>query len=453
MSLVAVVVGVGVLGIAVEAAVEDVGRGEHTVPDVRYESHTQFCPPPVAGGSGTLWAATTTEGADVRFEPQEDDARALPAEALVTKPAFPGEPVDVVGYGAPLAASVTQSIGEPSAGVGAAACSLTASDHWYFAQGSSQNDIIERLVLYNPFPAEAVVRVTTFRENQSDAIALLSDVSVPADSHTVVDFQESIKPLAGQVGVEVVAKRGRVVAWRSMLVLAEDRPPGLELTLGATAPATTVYFPDGAGTVERSTSIVIMNPTEDEASVRLSLLTTKRPIEPPGLGEIAIPPMTARAIGLRAALEGQDPPDSFGIVVGSNRPIVAERTISSTGEQSGRASEVGTDITAGTWSLLPVAPRTSNDRLTILNPGDEAVDVTVTLAPIEGQASTPEALNVTVRGHRRAELLLDQFAERAPFVALVKASGPVVAERSGYAAARADLVSAIGVPVDAEEEP
>jgi hypothetical protein len=460
-------------GIGLEAVVGDVpDTGSLTAAEDRFESQTHFCPPPVPitgrgadpyvisgdpdveevePAGGAIWVATGGEAARVGLEPHERDTREVGANGLITADAF-DTAVDVVGYGSETAASVTHWVGSPTIGLGAVACSRTASDTWYFAHGSSLNDVVEQIVLYNPFPDAAHVRVTTFRRGGSKALSGLSDVQVPANETAVVDFTKTLGPAEGVVGAQVVADRGRVVAWRSMSTQVEGRPFGLEFTLGASEPSTTWYLPAGRRSDTTETNLMVMNPGQNQASVRLSLLTDGRPLVPPGLGELALAPGSAQSVPLDAALEGQRIPESFSIVVDSTVPIVAERTTVSEGEDLGRSAEVGSSATAHRWALLPVASETTNDRLIVMNPGSGSVDVTVALHPIEQPTINPERLSVTIPSRRRVELSVDRWAGRAPFAAIVTATGPVVAERSGYGAGRGDLVAAIGLPFDAEDD-
>jgi hypothetical protein len=235
-----------------------------------------------------------------------------------------------------------------------------------------------------------------------------------------------------------------------MTVQVEGRPVGLELTLGATEPASTWYFPDGRRGDDVETSIVVMNPSESQASVRLSLLTAGRPVVPPLLGELAIAPGAAQRLPLEQALEGQRIPDSYSLVVESTVPVVAERAVLSTGTDAGRSAEVGSPSTAETWVLLPVATEAAGDRLIVMNPGGESVDVTVRVNPLDGASFDAERLAVTIPARRRVELPLARWAGSAPLSTVLTATGPVVAERSGYATGRGDLVSSMGVPLDEE---
>lgn len=459
---VAIIVGVALLGVATEAVVEDVSSVEDiTVAQETFDSDTFFCPPPSAitnpGGrvdepaAGTQYVAAVDGPARVAFEPHEEETNDLPAGGLLARNAFE-RPVDVAGYDGEIVAGVTHWVGDPVLGAGATACSPTASDEWYFAQGSSVNGAVEHIVLYNPFPDPASVRVTTHRREGSNVISGLSDTEVPPNDFTVVDFTKALGPDPGDVGASIVADRGRVVAWRSMTMRVENQPIGMELSLGATAPTETSYLPVGAQTELTRTSVVLMNPNETEASVRLALLTGGRPLVPPGLGELAIPPGASQRVPLDVALEGQRIPSTFSIVIQSSVPIVAERAILSSAEEGGRSAEVASSVADESWLLLPVAVSTAGDNVVVMNPGEEDVDVEVSLHPVDGSPFSPESLRVTVGGRKRVALPLDGFPGRAPYAALVTASAPVVAERAGYAMGNQDLVSSMGVPLGSASE-
>ena len=444
VGLVAAIVAVGVLGAALEVGVEDVVQVEElALTDERFESKTQLCPPGTSGG-GALWAATADEEARVAFEPPDREAVPLAAQGVVRKEASE-KAVDVVGYDAPITAAATLEFGNPAIGAGAAACALAASDHWYFAQGSTENGFRQRIILYNPFPEEASVRMTLYREKKKPkSPSLLSDLSVPARDHAVIDFEQATSPEFGKVATEIVASRGRIVAWRSMVVQAEGRPEGAEFSLGTSELSSNWYFPAGASDDDTFTSVYLMNPSEQEASVRVSLATPKRLLEHPSLEQIIVPPTSSLPLDLRNALSLEEIPEEFGIIVDSTAPIVAERTVGSTGTESGRSSEVGAISAAKTWSLPPVGTGAEDDRLTVLNPGSKASEVTVVLARTEGPVQ-PDQLQVRVKRGTSVTLSLANWQGQAPFAALVTGTRPIVVERTAQYAG--DRSSAIGIPL------
>lgn len=451
LALASAIVGVGLLGLALEAGVKDVARVENAVTaDTRFTSETHLCPPRV-GGSGYMWAATGEEPARVGFEPQQQETRDVPAEAVTEQAAFE-EAVDVVAYNAPVGASSALRFTEPVAGAGAAACAQEVSDEWYFARGSAANESPQDLILYNPFPEESVVQVTIFGREGPNSPARLSDESVDAKSIKVIQLRNFIPDSDDLVGTRIVVKRGgRIVAWRRLSVGGDDETNGVEFSLGATSPANFWYFPDGAVSDSATTELVLVNPGTAEAVAQVSLPSSKGSLQPPGLEEISIPPETARRIDLSERLRRQNVPPAFGIIVRSPvGEVVAERSVVTTGDFAGRSSEVGSRVSAESWLLPPATPDTTGDRLAVINPGTEAVDLRITLTREEGSPVEPEPLQVRVRPGHRVGLSLEKWANQGPFTVFVRASGPVVAERASYRDRAGDPASAIGVPLSEE---
>lgn len=437
--LTAAIVAVGLIAAAIDAGVSDVETGATVKPTgTHFESTTRLCPV-ATSGRGALWVAAGDSPARVAFEPQEQGSATLGARTLLRHKAQE-QPVSVVGYDAPVTAGA--AFGFPF-GTGAAPCATTASDIWYFAQGNTDNQFNQRIILYNPFPEEASVRITLYKKNGTRSPSLLSDRPVGANEHAIIDFVDDTDPM-GKVGAEIVASRGRIVAWRSMTVRLDGRPQGTEFSLGASQPATDWYFPAGGADDETFTSIEVLNPGDGEASITVSLATPRGRIEHPSLEQIVIPPTSARPLDLKKVLQGEEIPESFGVIVRSNSAVVAERTIGSTGLRPGRSSEVGATAAARQWTLPPVGVGATEDRLVVMNPGNEGARVQVALARLDGAPVEPKQLRVTVRRGTTLELGLGRWQGQAPFAALVRSSQPVVVERSAQYAG--DRTSAIGVP-------
>ena len=242
--------------------------------DAAFAARAVFCPPDLGQPYGktrqssaanipsrvSLTATARDEGVTVGIEPGSDERDDLaPGRLLEHHPTEAGA-TDVVGYGGTIDATAVTSIDERKvSGVGAAACSPRASTKWFFPEGNSTVTHDERLLIYNPFPDEAVVRVSLLTPAGDRSKAGLSDVAVPSESSITVainDFLLEQKVL----GAVVTTVRGRVVAWRLSIAQPDEKPSGVQFTLGATGTAAAWHFPEGAigeGIDER---ISIMNP-------------------------------------------------------------------------------------------------------------------------------------------------------------------------------------------------
>src|ERR671918_2847061 len=169
-------------GLALDLGSDGVDPGRGTpVEGPRFEERALFCPP-AAGGktvTGRLTVASESgDELDVEVSPQLTEPLSL--EGGHTRTVDVVDPTNVVGRGGAAFASAMSAFSEPVAGRGAAPCSRTASSRWYFGEGSSILGFDERLLVYNPFPDEAVVAVSFLTPAGTREPANLSDVGVPA---------------------------------------------------------------------------------------------------------------------------------------------------------------------------------------------------------------------------------------------------------------------------------
>ena len=153
--------------------------------DAVFTARAVFCPPSLGKPAGRMTVTTAARGDEpvtIGFEPASDERTELaPGNVLERKPST-AEAADVVGYGGLVDATVVTSIDEPISGVGAAACAPAASTRWFFPEGNSTVTHDERLVIYNPFPDEAVVNVSLLTPGGERSKAGLADTAVPSES-------------------------------------------------------------------------------------------------------------------------------------------------------------------------------------------------------------------------------------------------------------------------------
>jgi hypothetical protein len=410
---------------------------------------TSFCPP-TADTSGSTYvsaAAASSTAATVGLRPEQDETVDLPPDKFLLHRNAEDKPLEVVAYGAPARAGVIQTFPSPIPGAGAARCSDAASAHWYFADGSTALGFDERLLIYNPFPDEAVVKVTLFTPGGVKAKANLSDVGVPAGRSVVLELNKfTLQQRIVGTAVDVV--RGRVVAWKSMSVKTQALSPGVQLTLGAAAPATTWYFPEGGVAAGLDERVTLLNPGRDEAIVTMSVMTAEKTVQPPKLVEIRIPGTSVKQIDLTnaAGRSGSDLGGASVIVRSANQiGVIAERTIYYSGSDlKGTAAEIGAYRTSPSWILPPAVVKPSTESIVVMNPGTEAVDVRVKLIGTSGAPLEPLALRAKVPAGARFKFPLGQVTKGRAMYALVEADGEIVAERVAYSGS--DVSSVVGWP-------
>jgi hypothetical protein len=356
--------------------------------------------------------------------------------------------MNVVGYaGAVVASAVTMG----SSGSGAAGCSSVAGTHWYFAEGSSDLGYDERLILYNPFPDEAVVRVSFITAKGKESKANLSDQAVPSGATSMLRVNSFVlrEPL---LSIEVDAVRGRVVAWRSLQSNAAKQPHGEEFSLGATSSHTDWFFPAGeigSGYDER---IALLNPNDKAARVSISVLTDKGTVQPAKLLDITVPPASSTTVAPAGAMKScVSKGCAIGTVVSSTNGIgvVAERTISySTDQIRGVASETGAWRTSPRWYLGPGSFDPTRDSVFVLNPTTANARVSLKLVSDNRGPRAPAALqHLKIRAGTRAEISLQRWTSGEPVVVLLSSDQQVVAERFSYSRSAHDVAALMGRPL------
>lgn len=434
-----------VLGVAFDLAAGEVRRPKRLpVEGLRLFEKAYLCPGPL-GESGTaqISLSAATEEATRYSVPGGDRLREVPP--LGVRTLTMDGPGAAVGYRNPIVAASTIQVSEPVEGAGAARCSHVASQDWYFPEGSSALGFDERLILYNPFPDEAVARISFLTPTGDVRRAKLAEgIAVPANEVRIVKLNEYVPP-QNMLGSLVQMNRGRVVAWRASIIHPKEQPSGLQFTLGARAPATVWYMP--AGSIEEGIDprVSLMNPGRREAVVSISLVTAEETVQPPKLVEVRVAPQTTMRVVLSEMLgRGQSDLGGAGIVVRSTNDVgvIAERTLwYDLAAVTGVSSEIGAAVARERWIVPQALHKPTTDTLLVLNPGPEPATVTVTvLSESAGPSTPPDLRDIRVRPGTRRRIELSEPGR----MLLVEADGPVVVERS--ATAGRDAAAVLGVP-------
>jgi hypothetical protein len=332
-------------------------------------------------------------------------------------------------------------------------CSPTASPTWYFAAGATTVDATETLVFFNPFPDDAVVDVTFRTDQDLRTPEAFEGLVIPGQSVVARDVGEVVTRRE-HVSAAVVARSGRLVVDRIQSFDGSEDAHGLTVALGAPAPASTWFFPEGTVGDGVDEQIVVYNPTDERAEVDLEITVddTERngEVEP---FELTVPPEGYETILLNeearitSARGGDDPLAHASVVRSVNGvPVVAERQ-SIGGPQSafpGVDLVLGAPLLADEFVLAAGADADGAEAVVVFNPESD-VDATVTISALDDGELTPvDGLEgLTVPAGRRLSVVVDDVPEGSALV--VSADQPVVVERR--LVFDEDVSSAIGVPV------
>ena len=448
------IVAVVALGLLIEIAVGDAERARPaTVAGPRFQERALFCPPGPKDGKSFAVSAATSGDVSLGLEPARPDRVELPPDRIFIQE-LPGRaPTDVVGYGAPVRAGALVRSTDPVVGEAAARCADRASSHWYFAAGASTLGVDQRLLIYNPFPDEAVVRVSFLTESGVETKGNLADVPVPSKRTTEIRINEFIR-LERTLAVRIDTKRGRVTAWRLLYDNPDGGPTGVQMSLGAAAPAETWFFPDGAvgeGVDER---IGMMNPTDEEATVTISLHGAGgKIVQPEELVAVVLPAGTARQIVLNDVLGNAEKKIGgvSAIVQSTNGvKIVAERSIRyKTTDISGSAAEIGATAPAVSWFLPAATLNPSTDTVVVMNPGGATATIDLELL-FENKApvSPADLQGRTLEPGGRLKIGIGEWTQLETAFVRLTSTAPVVAERFSYSEVPDDIGSIIGFPLE-----
>ena len=443
------------------AAALDLGPGaarESPVPEAAapFVGRALFCSALIdhEGASGRVTVSSALGRARVAVAPPP--AKPPAADTRVWSGPLGTRPLAVEGGGAPAYAGLSLQLSSSKERGGAAArCSPEAASHWYFAAGTTAIGHDERLLLHNPFPEEAVVRITLFTRLSDVAKSSLSDVAVPAGGTQEIRLNRVVEPRS-LVGAEVSAARGRVVAWKSVLSRPREGARGLSFSLGATVSASRWFFPHGLIGPGVKESISVLNPSPRELTVTVSLAAKDRAEQPARLMDVSVPPRSTRRLTLgEGTLAGSaKKPVGVSATVASTNGVefVAERELSygrDLGE--GVTAELGAATAARSWLLTPPAARSEQDSIAILNPTARDGRVDVLLRSERGRRRPESLQGLKIGAGLRREVALSRWTSSGPpVIALLSSDVSVVAERYARSRRVPDWADIQGFPLPNE---
>lgn len=208
-------------------------------------------------------------------------------------------------------AGVSTTLGAPSLG-----------QTWYFADGVGGSGLAERYSVANPNPSEARVLVEM---DLDEGVAEPLERVVPANGRVeiVIDAGAGVPPSVGHATTVRSLNDVGVVVSRAMEAAPPASRTGRADTLGARRAARAWVFAVGSITASSDEWVLLANPGDAPARVRMSRLTGGREEAMEGLAGFTVDPGRRRAIRLRDHAQGADLP----VIVRSTVPLVAERSL------------------------------------------------------------------------------------------------------------------------------
>lgn len=343
--------------------------------------------------------------------------------------------------------AVEHAVVAPS-GRSVAPCASSASDHWYLANGSTARDADQVLVLFNPFPGDAVVDVAFATDQGRDQPEALQGLPVPAGSTTRIAVGEFVR--RREVTATTVSTRtGRLVVDRLQRFDASEGRGGISLALAAPALADVWTFPAGRHEEGLTERFHVYNPSDLDAVVTVEAVTDR--------GDIPIPVERTVSAGGQLVIDAAEAavvPAGVGhsatVRSVNGVPVVVEREQSGAAPASRRgwSSMPGAPLAAPRW-LLAAGPGVDgvDERLVVHNPGPAPVRFSV-VAQVDGRAVAVEGLTDLELGPAaRREVTMAEVLDASPVPLSVEADGPVVVERDLSPSTDPGITTLLGIPL------
>jgi hypothetical protein len=329
--------------------------------------------------------------------------------------------------------AVEHSVAGESDGA-ATACASTSSATWFVPAGATTRDASEQLVLFNPFPGDAVVDVTFATPEGLRSPPAFAGLIVPGRGVLGVDVGAVVSRHAN-VATSVVARTGRLVVDRLQSFDGSAGPEGLDLTAGAPATAEVWHFPSGDIGEGVGEVVTVYNPGDRQAEVdvEVDLDPDTDPAAPVAAEpfQLSIPPQQFAQVVVQD--DGRVPVGrGHRLTVRSQNDVgvVAERWVraASPAPGVGLSAVLGSPVVATRW--LAATGATGEDRqwLVLVNPAVDA-DARVALASPSAPGALADLEEVEVPAAGRVVIDLSDHLGDEALVLVVSSTSPLVVER------------------------
>jgi hypothetical protein len=369
-------------------------------------TNNYFCPgvPAKGDNGGKVVVTNPTDGAisgQVYVYQPEGDPIVVPVDVAarqqqtvdvgaMSDAQYLGAMVELNGYGAGVDQTAVAATGSSLT-----PCTNAPSEHWYFADGTTVDGVDYDLILTNPYPDTASVRLTFATATGERTPPQFDGFVIPPHSVRFVDVDGAGARQEEQLSVSVDSLRGRVVAGRYESFSAGSRR-GLSVALGAPIGSTTWNFADGETGEGITETYTLYNPTDRPVDAQLTVYPAATTAVPPQTS-VTVAPGTATVVNL-ATIDGV-PAGRHSVIVQVNSDdagaaIVAERAL--TKPAPGGAGGVFTTVVLGTmitsprwWAMLGV-PAPTEAALVVANATGTKSAVTVSAVGPGGVVPIPK---------------------------------------------------------------
>lgn len=443
MTVLAVVGAVLALGMAVDVfAAAAPPAPVPPVPQEPASAGSWFCPAVAGEGEeATLTIAAVGDSPSSVIVDRYSEGRAVADEPLTVRPGG-SSVVPLTGKDAQAPTAVRWTGGPAVVSwrvdgtrTASATCEPAPAETWHLTGFNSVRGSVPTLHLFNPFTADAVVRLVFGTPDGREALALTENVPVGAGGTTSINLRK-YQPEEPDLAVTVEVLSGRVVAQGEQLL----DPPGdangsvgrllLSAATAASESWSFAYAADGNGT---QSWLSVLNPGDDEAAVQFRVSDPSN-ASSSFVGEVSVPPGGLSRIEL--AKVSRSPEFGVSVKVVNSEPVVVFR---GTGVRSGSGAVVtgslGAPAAAQRLALVGGGSAGRDGLISLYNPGPEParVDLSAQGAP---QRWSGIVLGPNVRKSFELSAVGD---ERRSVPVIASADVPIVADLRSRATEGASL--------------
>ncbi len=330
-------------------------------------------------------------------------------------------------------------------------CATAAAPEWHFAWGDTTVDSRELLVLFNPFPQDAIVDGRFSTEDGTREPVRFDGLVVPGRGTIGVDLGDDVTRRE-EVAATITTRSGRIVVDR-IVRRNGDADRGLTVQLGVPRAQQAWVFPDGYRSEEVREEFVVYNPGDEVAEAEIAFVVDEpetngipEPIElslAPGthqVVDVAAEDRVPAEVGHSAVVRSVN-----GVAVVAERVVYSDRT-----NRRGVTVTTGSPVESESWTFAAGAADGENDEFLVLVNLDSQVLTEVDIEVIAGGQRLPVAglTDIELGPGERRVVSLDENTESAALPLEVRSTEPIVVERGLYRVGEEErgMSNAVGVP-------
>lgn len=304
---------------------------------------------------------------------------------------------------------------------------------WYLAEGCTNGGIDTWILVQNPGDTDAHV---TYSYMTNEGPKAGPTVTLPKQSRQTI-YAADVVPGTWDVSAKVTSDQP-VIVERSMY--GNNKAWGTD-SIGVTTPYRTWYLAEGCTNGGFQTWILLLNPTEVDATVQLSYMTDAGPVAGPS---VPVAKQSRKSINVADSV-----PNTWSVStrVDSDVPIIAERSMYGGNTGAGNVwghNSLGVTAPAFQWYLAEGCTNGGMESWVLVqNPGETDANAALTYMTPEGQVTGP---GLVVKAHTRQTVnVADTVPGNWSVSTKVTSDQPVIAERAMYGGGRAWGTDSVGI--------